>query len=157
LRIVSYATTPVAGVPAILARCIDARTSHRARCVWAERGYGNGVSFDGDIEWSERPGEAEATLAEADIIIIHNGKVDQRHAAQIRGKPVVTMAHNYMWNTDQTWVARGFPGVWPLVPNPLPFWEAAFQLEPKADVVTIRFDRICLVVVNANVLQAFIE
>jgi SAM-dependent methyltransferase len=153
LRIVSYATTPVAGVPAILARCIGACTSHRARCVWAERGYGNGVLFDGDIEWTERPGEAEAALTEADIVIVHNGKVHQRHAAQIRGKPVVTMAHNYMWNIDQTWVARGFPGVvvgqyqatlpefsgWPLVSNPIPFWETAFRPEPKADVVTIAY------------------
>ena len=35
LRVVSYATTPVAGVPAILSRCIGARTPHSSRCVWA--------------------------------------------------------------------------------------------------------------------------
>ena len=33
MDIVSYATAPVAGVPAILARCIVAETSHRVRCV----------------------------------------------------------------------------------------------------------------------------
>ena len=64
LRIVSYATTPVAGVPAILARCISARTSHTARCVWAQNGYGNGVIFEGDIQWKQSPAEAEAALAE---------------------------------------------------------------------------------------------
>jgi hypothetical protein len=153
LRIVSYATTPVAGVPAILARCIAARTSHQARCVWAQRSYANGVSFEGDIEWTQRPAEAAAALAEADIVIVHNGKVDQRHAALIRGKPVVTMAHNYIWNVDQTWVRQGFPGVvvgqyqatlpefagWHLVPNPIPFWEAAYQPERKADEITIAY------------------
>jgi SAM-dependent methyltransferase len=153
LRIVSYATTPVAGVPPILARCIGARTAHRSRCVWAESSYGNGVSFDGDIEWTERPAEAEAALAEADIVIVHNGKIDRKHAPLIRGKPVVTMAHNYLWNVDQTLVQQGFPGVvigqyqatlpefagWALVPNPIPFWEAAFRPEVKGDNVTIAY------------------
>jgi len=153
LRIVSYATTPEAGVPAILARCIAARTSHQARCVWAERSYGNGISFDGDIEWRQRPAEAEAALAEADLVIVHNGKVDQRHAALIRSKPVVTMAHNYMWNVDRTWVRQGLPGVvvgqyqatlpefagWHVVPNPIPLWEAAYQPEPKGDEIRIAY------------------
>ena len=55
LRVVSYSVTPVAGVPAILARCIVARTQCHARCVWATNDYGNGVVFDGDLEWTRRP------------------------------------------------------------------------------------------------------
>jgi SAM-dependent methyltransferase len=153
LRIVSYATTPVAGVPAILARCINAATSHEARCVWASRAYGNGVRFDGDLEWRERGAEARAALADADVVIVHNGKVDPQHRALIAGKPVVTMAHNYAWNVDQHYVQQGLPGVvvgqyqatlpefagWRAVPNPIPLWEAAYQPEPKSDVVTIAY------------------
>lgn len=151
LQIVSYATTPVAGVPAILARCINARTPHRARCVWASRSYGNGVVFAGDIEWTTAPREAEAVLRAADVVIVHNGKVDEQHRALLAGKAIITMAHNYAWNVDDSFVKRGFPGVvvgqyqatlpefedWDAVPNPMPFWEDAFLPELKGPAVTI--------------------
>jgi len=151
LRIVSYATTPIAGVPAILARCINACTPHRARCVWAQNGYGNGVIFEGDIEWSAAPAAAEAALKNADVVIVHNGKVHPQHRALLAGKPVVTMAHNYGWNVDASLVKQGFPGVvvgqyqatlpefetWSAVPNPVPLWEDAFKPEPKGKAVAI--------------------
>ena len=151
LNIVSYATTPVAGVPAILARCISARTPHRARCVWADRKYGNGVAFDGDIEWAVSPRESEAALEAADVVIVHNGKVAPGHQPVLDAKPVVTMAHNYMWNVDARLVSSGFPGVvigqyqatlpefaaWDVVPNPLPFWEPALQPDSKPATPTI--------------------
>ena len=108
LLIVSYATTPVAGVPPILARCISARTPHRARCVWADRSYGNGVTFDGDVEWTRAPADAERLIAAADAVIVHNGKVAPQHRALLASKPVVTMAHNYMWNVDRRFVSKGF-------------------------------------------------
>jgi hypothetical protein len=151
MKIVSYSVTPVAGVPAILARCISHHTAHRARCVWADRAYGNGVAFDGDIEWRTRPSEAESAIREADLLIVHNGKVDPRHERLFEGKPVVTMAHNYAWNVDQRFVRRGFPGVvvgqyqaglpefvaWHIVPNPVPLHEAAFQPDSKPAEITI--------------------
>ena len=151
LSVASYATTPIAGVPAILARCIDARTPHSARCVWARKDYGNGVVFDGDIEWSGAPAAAERALEAADLVIVHNGKVDARHRALLAGKPVVTMAHNYLWNVDQGFVERGFPGAvvgqyqaalpefreWAVVPNPLPFWEKQYRPGLKGPEVTI--------------------
>jgi ADP-heptose:LPS heptosyltransferase/SAM-dependent methyltransferase len=153
LRIVSYATTPIAGVPAILARCITARTPHTARCVWATNDYGNGVSFDGDLEWRADPAAAEAALAEADLVIVHNGKLDGLHRAVLAGKPVVTMAHNYQWNVDTGLVRAGFPGVvvgqyqaalpefagWDVVPNPVPLWEQEFTPEPKGDAIRIAY------------------
>jgi ADP-heptose:LPS heptosyltransferase/SAM-dependent methyltransferase len=153
LRIVSYATTPIAGVPAILARCIAARTPHQPRCIWATNSYGNGVAFEGDLEWSHRPAEAEAALADADVVIVHNGKIEQRHRKLLDGKPVVTMAHNYLWNVDARFVEQGMPGVvvgqyqatlpefanWAPVPNPVPLWEPAFSPQPKSDVVTIAY------------------
>jgi hypothetical protein len=153
LKIVSYATTPVAGVPAILARCINARTQHQARCVWAHNRYGNGVAFDGDIQWGESPAEAEAALAEADVVIVHNGKLAPQHEPLIAGKALITMAHNYAWNVDLSLVERGWPGVvigqyqatlpefsgWAVVPNPVPIWEPAFQPENKPTALTIAF------------------
>ena len=151
LRIVSYATTPIAGVPAVLARCINARTSHYCRCVWATGDYGNGVTYEGDIDWNQSPGMAAAELTAADVVVLHNGKVDARHRPLLAGKAVITMAHNYMWNVDPGFVQQGFPGVvigqyqatlpefdgWPVVPNPVPLWEQAFQPGNKDQMVTI--------------------
>jgi hypothetical protein len=82
VKIVSYATTPAAGVPAILARCISAATPHQARCVWARSDYGNGVAFEGDVEWTRAPAEAERLIGEADLAIVHNGRVDPAHRAE---------------------------------------------------------------------------
>jgi hypothetical protein len=153
LRIVSYATTPVAGVPPVLARCIAHATPHAARCVWATDRYANGVAFDGDLQWSTHPAQAEAELAAADVVVVHNGKVDPRHARLLAGKPVLTLAHNYGWNVDMRLVLQGQPGLvvaqyqatlpefasWTPVPNPLPMWEGAYGPEPKPDAVTICF------------------
>jgi len=151
LRIVSYATTPVAGVPAILARCINAQTAHSARCVWATNSYGNGVEFAGDVEWQNHPQLAENLLAEADLIIVHNGKVASQHERFLGGKAIVTMAHNYLWNVDERFIKQGFAGVvvgqyqaaldefadWSVVPNPIPFWENEYQPSPKNSELTI--------------------
>jgi hypothetical protein len=153
LNIVSYATTPVAGVPAILARCISAATPHVARCVWARNDYGNGVIFEGDVEWTRSGEEAEELVSAADLIILHNGKVEPAHRRLLDGKPVITMAHNYRWNVDSTFVDMNFPGVvvgqyqatlpeftgWAAVPNPVPLWEPAYQPEPKPEIVTIAY------------------
>lgn len=151
MQIVSYSVTPVAGVPAVLARCIQQRTPHRARCVWADNAYGNGVAFDGDVEWSRMPEAAEDALRSADLVIVHNGKIEQRHEQALAGKAVVTMAHNYGWNVDQRFVRQGFPGVvvgqyqaglpefadWRIVPNPVPLWEPAFQPAVKPREIAI--------------------
>jgi Glycosyl transferase family 2 len=153
MNIVSYATTPVAGVPAILARCIVAETSHRARCVWATSSYGNGVVFNGDIEWTKSPAEAKKELDGADVVIVHNGKVASQHRRIIDSKPVITMAHNYRWNVDCHYVDKGLPGVvvgqyqaslpefrgWNVVPNPIPLWEPEYKPEEKPMKVAIAF------------------
>jgi hypothetical protein len=153
LQIVSYATTPVAGVPAILARCINGATPHHARTVWATNTYGNGVTFEGDVEWHRKPSEAHELLSSADIIVVHNGKVDPAHRSLVDGKPVITMAHNYIWNVDTGFVDRGYPGVvvgqyqatlpefkgWQAVPNPVPLWEEDYKPGPKNLPITICF------------------
>lgn len=153
LRIVSYATTPVAGVPEILARCIDAATEHSAQCVWAGGSYGNGVAFAGGISWGHQPREALALLEAADVVIVHNGKVDPAHARLLHDKPIVTMAHNYGWNVDMQHVRRGMPGVvvgqyqatlpefagWQVVPNPLPLWEYEQSQGLKGERITIAY------------------
>jgi hypothetical protein len=153
LSIVSYATTPVAGVPLFLARCINAQTAHRARCVWATNDYGNGVTFERDIQWKETPTEAEAALESADVVIVHNGKVDPAHAKILAAKPVITMAHNYRWNVDAAFVDQGMPGVvvaqyqatlaefsgWTPVPNPIPIWEEIFRPAAKPEPTGIAY------------------
>lgn len=147
LRVVSYATTPVAGVPSILARCIGHATPHLARCAWATDDYGNGVRFAGDIEWNAHPDAAIGAIEQADLVIVHNGKVDPRHATLIASKPTITMAHNYGWNVDFGLVTGGWPGVvvgqyqatlpefagWDVVPNPVPLWEADHCPGSKTD------------------------
>ncbi len=133
LKIVSYSTMPVAGVPEILSSCINRYTDNECRCVWATNSYGNGVSFQSDIEWKVKPKLAMQVLKDADLVIVHNGKVAAQHELILRMKPVITMAHNYIWNVDQAFVKRGFPGVvvaqyqatlsefkdWSPVPNPM--------------------------------------
>lgn len=151
LKIVSYSTTPVAGVPAILARCISAKTAHSARCVWATNDYGNGVKFAGDVEWKKEPEKAKDLLTDSDLVIVHNGKVAPEHEKILKGKAVVTMAHNYLWNVDERFIKKGFPGVvvgqyqavldefknWAVVPNPVPFWEDEYKPNDKPDKITI--------------------
>ena len=151
LRVVSYATTPVAGVPSILARCVAARTPHAAACVWARRDYGNGVRFEGGIEWTTERERAEEELRRADLVVVHNGKFEPRHRKLLAGKAVVTMAHNYKWNVDETFVREGFPGVvvgqyqaalrefdgWAAVPNPVPLWEPEHGPGEKDETITV--------------------
>ena len=153
LCIVSYATTPVAGVPAVLARCIAKATPHSARCVWATNGYGNGVAFTGDVQWTRQPREAMDLLEAADLVIVHNGHTAPAHQRLLASKPVITMAHNYGWNVDMQWVRRGGPGVvvgqyqatlsefanWAAVPNPLPLWEPEHQAAPKSGTLTVAY------------------
>lgn len=151
LTIVSYATTPVAGVPEILARCINQYTIHHCTCVWQTNAYANGVSFESAIEWSKHPTEARRLLATADLVIVHNGKVAVEHQSLLTNKPVITMAHNYLWNVDQQFVARGLPGVvvaqyqatlrefsgWKSVANPIPEWDPLHQPAAKNKTLTI--------------------
>jgi GT2 family glycosyltransferase len=151
LRIVSYTTTPVAGVPAVLTRCINARTPHHSRCLWASGDYGNGVAYESDINWNQSPAAAVAELTAADVVVLHNGKIDPRHRHLVAGKCVLTMADDYMRNVDPGFVEQDFPGVvvgqyqatlpefkeWPVVPNPIPLWEEAYQPGNKDPVVTI--------------------
>lgn len=153
LHIVSYATTPVAGVPALLARCISHATPHTARCVWARSGYGNGVDFTGDVEWTRHPGAARQLLEAADLVIVHNGHADPAHRRLLESKPVLTMAHNYGWNVDMGFVRAGGPGAvvgqyqvtlpefagWHVVPNPLPWWEPEHAAGDKDAALTIAY------------------
>lgn len=151
LNIVSYATTPVAGVPEILSRCINEATPHNCRCVWATNDYGNGVKFATDIEWKQNPQAALQALQNADAVIVHNGRVDTRHKKIIDAKPVITMAHNYMWNVDQAYIKKGYPGVvvgqyqatldefksWDIVPNPILISDKAFADIKKNQQITV--------------------
>ena len=141
----------MAGVPAILSRCIAACTPHQPRCVVATNSYGNGVSFEGDVEWGRSPEEARELLRSADLVIVHNGKIDFAHRSLFARKAVITMAHNYAWNVDTTFVEQGYPGVvvgqyqatlpefktWQVVPNPVPLWEKEFQPGLKQPPITI--------------------
>lgn len=153
LRIVSYATTPVAGVPSLLARCIHHVTGHAAHCVWAGGSYGNGVEFGGGTAWSRAPDEANALIAAADVVILHNGRIAPAHQGLLQRKPVVTMAHNYGWNVDMQHVRRGGAGVvvgqyqatlpeflgWDVVPNPIPFWEPEHAIGEKGRLIHIAY------------------
>ncbi|MTD26929.1 glycosyltransferase [Erwinia sorbitola] len=153
LNIVSYATTPVAGVPKLLSECIERCTPHRCRTVWATHRYGNGVEFAGDVEWQHQPDMARALLEAADLVIVHNGHTAAQHNEILRHKPVITLAHNYMWNVDQQFVKRGLPGMvvaqyqaslpefagWQAVPNPVPLWDPLFALGEKEQRITIAY------------------
>ena len=105
--------------------------------------------LSGRIDWNQRRWRRE--LTSADVVVVHNGKVDARHRRLLADKAVITMAHNYMWNVDQNYVRQGFPGVvvgqyqstlpefdgWLTVPNPVPLWEDAFRPGNKDQTITI--------------------
>jgi hypothetical protein len=153
LRIVSYATTPLVGVPAILERCINACTPHYARCIWAWDKYANGISFEGGLSWGASPARAMAELETADVVVVHNGKVDERHRHLLADKAVVTVAHNYMSNVDDSLVRLGFPGLvvgqyqatlpefqgWSIVPNPVALWEDTYEPSARHAELTIAY------------------
>lgn len=153
LNIVSYATTPVAGVPKLLSECIDRCTPHRCRTVWATHQYGNGVEFERDVEWQHQPDVARSLLEAADVVVVHNGHTAAQHNDILRHKPVITLAHNYMWNVDQQFVKRGLPGMvvaqyqaslsefsqWCAVPNPVPLWNPLFDTGEKEARITIAY------------------
>jgi len=152
-RIVSYSVTPVVGIPAILSRCINTQTAHYSRCMWAGNGYGNGTEFDGDISWNQSSDACDAELARADVVIVHNGKTADLHRDLLATKPVLTVAHNGLWNVDQCYLQKGHRGVvvgqyqatlpeftgWPIVPNPIPIWELPYQPGRKEPITTICF------------------
>lgn len=146
LNIVSYATTPVVGVPKMLSECIEHCTPHHCRTVWATHQYGNGVEFEREVEWQQQPVLARQLLEEADLVIVHNGYTAPQHNSLLKDKPVITLAHNYMRNVDRQFVDRGLPGMvvaqyqaalaefagWRAVPNPVPLWNPLFN-NPLSD------------------------
>ena len=151
LNIVSYSTTPVAGVPEILSQCINRYTPHNCTCVWQTNEYKNGVKFNSALEWSKNPLDARKILAQADVVIAHNGKVADQHRGLLKNKAVVTMAHNYLWNVDQQFIKRGLPGLvvgqyqavlpefksWNIVANPLDYTSCDYIDRKKNSDITI--------------------
>ncbi|PWC17026.1 hypothetical protein DDT52_17225 [Brenneria roseae subsp. roseae] len=153
LNIVSYATTPVVGVPKLLSECIEHCTPHRCRTVWATHQYGNGVQFEREVEWQQQPDIARSLLEAADLVIVHNGYTAPQHNAIFKDKPVITLAHNYMRNVNQQFVNRGMPGMvvaqyqaslpefaqWRAVPNPVPLWNPLFDSAEKETPIAIAY------------------
>lgn len=151
LRLVSYSITPAVGVPRILSDAIEARTTARCVAVQGASRYPGGLTFAGDVDAAADPVTAKARLAEADAVIAHNGRVAPAHRALLDGKPVLTLAHNVMWNVDRSYVDAGGPGLvvgqfpaaepefadWMPVPNPVPLWDPRFQPEKKAERITV--------------------
>ena len=151
LHVVSYATTPIVGVPRILSDCINARSSARSIAVQGAERYASGLSFAADAHFGTDEATVRQHLRDADLVIVHNGKAAPAHRELLAGRPALTMAHNVPWNVDRQFVRAGMPGVvvaqyaadapefadWGLVPNPVPLWEPAFQPGPKADRITI--------------------
>lgn len=151
LRVVSYASWPAKGVPAVLARCINTRTPHFARCVWPGDPGEDDRNFEGDIEWERSSEAAQSAIESADVCIVHDGRVAAEHRELLHGKPVLTLAHQRIAAVDTGFVERGMPGAvfgqhqatlpefrnWMPVPMPVPWWEATNSPGPKNTPVTI--------------------
>jgi hypothetical protein len=152
LNVVSYATTPLVGVPRILSDCINARSTARAVAVQGMEHYPSGLSFGADVHFAS-DAAVRQHLAAADLVIVHNGRTAAAHRPLLAGRPVVTMAHNLAWNVDRQYVEAGQPGVvvaqypagdaafaaWRVVPNPVPLWDPRFQPGLKPERITIVF------------------
>ncbi|MCP5010141.1 MAG: hypothetical protein GY942_09205 [Aestuariibacter sp.] len=75
------------------------------------------------------------------------------HEKYFKDKPVITMAHNYMWNVNTQVVDKGFPGMvvgqyqaslpefseWTKVPNPIPAWHSDFNPGLKDSSIAIAY------------------
>jgi hypothetical protein len=104
-----------------MARCLNVRTRHFARCVWPENSDANGTVLDGDIQWKTHPDAARAVLGNADVVIAQNGKTAREHAELLRAKPVVTLSDGD--------ISR--------MPLPIAWWERVYQPAKKSGGVTI--------------------
>jgi len=151
LKIVSYATSSLGGLPAILARCINARTVHKACCISGATSASD-VSGAEVISWVTNPAMAASELAAADVVIVHDGHAARQHESILADKAVLTVAHTRA-AVQSAFVRLGFPGVvlrphlaaltefrdWPVIPLPMPWWEKNFQPGPKPNRLTICF------------------
>jgi LPS sulfotransferase NodH len=154
LRIICYVKKPLDSVTTILARCINARTPHYARCLCGQNGESRAV-FEEDINWAKSPRTAEAELAKADVVIVDTGIVEPDHHPLLTGKAIITLVHGCSGQVARTFVERGFPGAlmghcpamlaefkgWSVVPPPVPLWERAYQPGEKESTLTICYTR----------------
>ncbi len=140
IRVVSYSTRRGAFLPEVLARCINARTSDVCRRVWASESGESALRFEGDRVWTSKASSVETELREADVVIVHDGKVAPSHRNVLAEKPVVRLAEDWL-NAGRTYGDEGPPGVvlgqhhailpqfrdWRVVPLPIPLWEEGYQ------------------------------
>jgi GT2 family glycosyltransferase len=152
LRIVCYTMRRDAHVMDRLTRCINARTIDTCRQVWCNQHGQSAILFDGDTEWTRNRKPVNAELSEADVVVVHDGRVAEQHRKLLNRKPVLTLAENWL-NIDYSYIRQGMPGVvlayhqatmpifrdWNIVPLPVPLWEECYRPTQKPDVFTICF------------------
>jgi hypothetical protein len=149
LRFVSYADTPLVGVPAILARTIEARTPHTADCVWRRDGYSERFRYHTGVPWQRSAPEVNALLSRSDLVIVHEGRLHESHRPLLAGKAVIILAHDN-WARRDLGLSQAALAVvaqyqaalpkfrhWAMVPNPVPIWEPEFSPGPKSRAVTV--------------------
>jgi LPS sulfotransferase NodH/glycosyltransferase involved in cell wall biosynthesis len=108
LRIVSYATQELDGLPALLVRAIAEQTHHTAHCVSGAPSPGAEPDAQ-TIDWTSDPAAAKAALAAADVVLLHDGAVAPEHDALLANKAVIVLAH-HAHAQQSPWLQRGFPG-----------------------------------------------
>ncbi|MBK9710390.1 MAG: sulfotransferase family 2 domain-containing protein [Kouleothrix sp.] len=126
LRIVSYATQPLGGLPALLARHISEHTPHTAVCVWSSAPQGSPADPHA-IDWTADPAAAAGILADADVVLLHDGQAAPQHQALLKDKAVVVLAH-HPHARQSGWLGLGAPGA---VLNPQLAGQPAFQSWPR--------------------------
>ncbi len=102
LRIVSYATEPLDGLPALLARQIAEHTPHAASCVW-------GGPPEQAPDGMAAANHAAELVAAADVVLLHDGEVGPQHQALFANKPIVVLAHRPHAQQSH-WLRLGAPG-----------------------------------------------
>ena len=141
----------MAGTPAEFARCVTERTHHLCRWVCAGSQPSPGGAYPSEPDLLVNTNSIEDALAEADLLFVHDGKVDPRHFDLLSNKAVITIAHGRSLNVDMQFVSRGLPGGvvgdgsaicegfrnWPIVPTPVPIWDDDYKPQGKSDTITV--------------------
>jgi len=109
MRILMYSRSPVAGVPIVLRDCINKYTSHSCKALMGGPGYRDGRRWGPPDALLRDVRAAAALIAEADVIMIHNGTVDRGLRRTMAGKRLLCYYHSEPHRVNHDLERQGFP------------------------------------------------
>jgi len=109
MRIVMYSHTPVAGVPIVLRDLINKYTSHHCKAVTGSPGYRDGRRWGPPDALLRDTRAASALITEADVIMVHNGRLDRGLSRLMKGKRLLCYYHSEPHRVHRELERQGIP------------------------------------------------